>query len=236
MQDKLLDMLMQKDEITWKTIIYDLVKTEQMNPWDIDISLLVAKYLEIVKRLQETNFFISGKVLLAAAILLKMKSIKLVDEDIAEFDSMIFPQEDLGELEDYMESAQPQYEIPKLAMKTPQARKRRVTVQDLVHALEKALDVDKKRMLRKMATERFLAPTIPEKKIDISELIKRVFEKVRNFFTKEKVVTFAMVVGESGKEEKIQTFIPLLHLANQEKIDLDQKEHLGEIYITLKSA
>ena len=77
MQDRLLNMLMQENEITWQTIIYDLVKSEQMNPWDIDVSVLSQKYLETIKQLQEHNFFISGKIILDAAILLKIKSIKL---------------------------------------------------------------------------------------------------------------------------------------------------------------
>ena len=237
MQDKLFNMLIQKDDITWKTIIYDLIRTEEMNPWDIDISLLVSKYLEIVRKFQETNFFISGKVLLAAALLLKIKSDKLVDEDIAGFDSMIFQEEeDFGELEDYIESPRGSYNFPKLAIKTPQTRKRRVNIRDLISALEKALEVDKKRALRKIASERFLFPNIPEKKIDISELIKGLLEKIRSFFNKEETVTFNMVVGSDKREDRIQTFVPLLHLATQEKIDLDQKEHLGDIYITLKSS
>jgi len=41
MQDKLYEMLMNKDEITWQTIIYDLVKTGEMDPWDIDVSIFL---------------------------------------------------------------------------------------------------------------------------------------------------------------------------------------------------
>ena len=82
MQDKLFEMLMSKDEITWQSLIYELVKTEQMNPWDIDISLLARKYLEVIHKLREVNFFISGKILLASAILLRIKSNKLIDEDL----------------------------------------------------------------------------------------------------------------------------------------------------------
>ena len=76
MQDRILEMLMHDDEITWQTIIYDLVKSEEMNPWDIDISKLSAKYLDTIKKMKQTNLFISGKVVLASAILLKIKSDK----------------------------------------------------------------------------------------------------------------------------------------------------------------
>ena len=43
--DIIYDILMQKDELTWQTLIQDLVKSEQMNPWDIDLSLFSQKYL-----------------------------------------------------------------------------------------------------------------------------------------------------------------------------------------------
>ena len=48
--DRIFGLLMSKtDEITWQTIIFDLVKSEQMDPWDIDISLLTQKYIDFEK-------------------------------------------------------------------------------------------------------------------------------------------------------------------------------------------
>src|SRR3989344_920728 len=93
MHDKLLEMLMQKDEITWQSIIYDLIKTGEMNPWDIDISLLSQKYIEVIRGMQEANLFLSGKVILASAIMLKIKSDKLLVEGIGALDNYLFPQE-----------------------------------------------------------------------------------------------------------------------------------------------
>ena len=72
--DHVFDILMQDDEITWQNIITDLVKSEEMNPWDVNITILSQKYLEKVKKMEDLNFFVSGKVILASAILLKLKS------------------------------------------------------------------------------------------------------------------------------------------------------------------
>lgn len=238
MQDQILDMLLKKDEITWQSILYDLIKTDQMNPWDIDISLLSKRYLETVRKLQETNFFISGKVILAAAILLKIKSSKLLDENIARFDSVLFntPNE-LEELEDFVakNGRIKLMENPKLTIKTPQQRKRKVSLQDLVKALEKALEVDKRRNLRRF--ELMSVPEnlkVPEKKIDITSKIKDLYHKIKDFFTTRKErLTFDKLVLSDKREDKIFTFIPLLHLANQEKIYLNQDIHFGEIEITI---
>ena len=227
MQDKIYDMLMHEDEITWQTLIYDLVKSEEMNPWDIDISLLTQKYIETIKKLQEMNFFISGKVLLASAILLKIKSHKLVAEEIPYLENLIFPPEP----EEYFDEERPEYLIPDLAIKTPQARKRTVSMNDLISALHKALEVNHRRVMRRVAEQNFRMPELPQKKIDISRLIKDVYEKILSFFSKKEPVTFSKLIPSDKKDDNIMTFIPLLHLDHQEKINLEQKEPFGEINI-----
>ena len=121
MQDRIFQMLMQENEITWQNIIYDLVRSEEMDPWDIDISLLSNKYLDIVRNLKKMNFAISGKVILASAILLKLKSKKLVEEDLARFEEIINPPEDIDLLE---ETEEEYFEENKILIvpKTPQPR------------------------------------------------------------------------------------------------------------------
>lgn len=229
MQDRLYDMLMQKDEITWQTIIYDLVRSEQMDPWDIDISLLSQKYINRINELKEHNFFISGKVLLASAILLKIKSNKLLTESIAQLDNQLFPQDD--ELFDDLEEFKEPEKIPDLLIKTPQQRKRKVGLNDLMKALHKALDVDKRRILRREQEIVIEEARIPEKKVDISSLIKQIYDKIMNFFKKQEKVTFTQLVPSERKEDKVFTFLSLLHLETQEKIDLQQEVPFGEIYI-----
>ncbi len=232
MQDRLLNMLMQEDEITWQSIIYDLVKSEQMNPWDIDISLLTHKYLETIKEMQEHNFFISGKVILASAILLKIKSTKLLTENLADFDAQLFQQnEDLLDDGNYIDPIT-QQPIPSLLIKTPQARKRRIDLNDLISALDKALKVNQKRMIRRSAERIVYEARLPEKKVDITELIKSVYNKILNWFKKKEKITFTELVGSDKKDDKINTFIPLLYLANGHSVDLNQEIPFGEIEIT----
>ena len=236
MQDQILDMLLKRDEITWQTIIYDLVRSEQLNPWDIDISVLSRKYLETIKRLQETNFFISGKVILASAILLKIKSDKLLDEQIAHFDNLLFNTE-MEEQEDFEQKNQriKLMENPRLTIRTPHARKKKVTIADLVYALEKALEVDRRRTLRRIELEAVPQNLrIPEKKVDITHLIKEIYNKIVNFFlVKKERLTFEKLVSSDKRQDKIYTFVPLLHLANSQKIELNQEVPFGEIEVVI---
>lgn len=234
MQDQILDMLLKEDEITWQTILYDLVKTEKMNPWDIDISLLTQRYIDIVKKLQEINFSLSGKVILASSILLKIKSDKLLTENLAQFDSLLYPPEEVEELEQFEDIPEERIN-PKLTIKTPQARKRKVSVNDLVFALERALEVDSRRKLRRIRHEEVPEHLkIPDKKIDISNKIKEMYAKIKNFLKKENKVTFTQLLPSKEREDVIYTFLPLLHLDNSRKIDMYQEEHFGEIEIKLK--
>ena len=228
-------MLMQENEITWQSIIYDLVRTEEMNPWDIDISILSSKYLEIIRNLKKMNFAISGKVILASAILLKLKSKKLIEEDLARFNEIINPSnEDINLLEDDEEF----YEENRLLLipKTPQPRRRRISVEDLVSALERALNVNTRRSIRDfMDYSPAKTVEIPKKKIDINQLIKDIYGRLVNFFSiGNKRLTFKEFVNSDRKEDIIMTFLPLLHLDNERRINLEQEKPFGEIEIHMK--
>ena len=232
---KIYDILYNKDEVTWQSLLYELVKNEEMDPWDIDISMLAKSYIEAIKKIKELDLRISGKMLLAAAILLKIKSNKLLNEDLVEFDRLLSePEEDLEDDLGLIDE-QPQYrhESHPLIPRTPQPRKRKVSIFDLVNALEKALEVKRRRVLNSMPP---MDVQIPKKGIDIGKAIRDVYSKVMIFFnaSNDSKLTFTQLLPPSGtKEDKIYTFIPLLHLTTQRKVDLSQKEHFGEIEIML---
>ena len=236
-------MLVKEDEITWQTIIFDLVKKEEMNPWDIDIKVLSQKFIEMVKQLKEMDFRISGRVILAAAILLRLKSSKLLEEDITMLDRLI-TMDDNAE-EEFYEDLQAEYESGailadgtknqefQLIPRTPQPRKRKISVYDLVGALNKALEVKVRREGRYVP----IAPEVkaPENVVDISKIIDSVYIQIKNFYKNSEngKLKFSQLLPSESSDDKIYTFIPLLHLTNQRKIDLDQENHFGEIDISL---
>ena len=234
--EKIFEILYTKDDITWQAILYELVKKEEMNPWDIDISLLANRYIDTVKKMKELDLRISGKMLLAAAILLKIKSNRLLNEDLLEFDRLLSEPEDEMENDLGLIDEQPIYkhESHPLIPRTPQPRKRKVSIFDLVNALEKALEVKRRRVLNSMPP---IDVHIPKKTMDISKAIRNVYSKIMLLFSNnsESKITFTQLLPSKTKEDKVYTFIPLLHLTNQRKVDLEQKEHFGEIEIMLAS-
>lgn len=235
MQEKIFQLLFDKDEVTWQSLIHELIKTEQMDPWDIDVSLLTKKYIAIISKLKELDFRISGKVLLAAAILLKMKSNRLIGEDLTQFDRLIAGTEEqlLEEFEDLTEKPELE-EKPALIPRTPQPRKRKVSIYDLVEALEKALEVKQRRVMHSIPP---LDVEVPKKTKDITQVIREVYGKIKSFFFKNQKnkLMFSQLVPSDKKEDKIYTFIPLLHLDHQRKINLEQEEPFSDIEIMLHS-
>jgi len=117
--------------------------------------------------------------------------------------------------------------------RTPQPRKRKVSVYDLIQALEKALETEAK---RKRWVSAAPVMKLPEKSIDISEVIEDVYEKVFSHYKNNghSALTFNQLVNSEVKEDKIFMFQPLLHLDTQGRIDLQQQEHFGEIQIHVR--
>jgi len=237
-QTKIFEILFNKNEITWQTLLYEAMKNEAMDPWDINVSSLAKQFLKMLKTLKEMDFRISGKVVLAAAILLKLKSSRLVGEDMSELDRLMAGgaedeyEDFFEEIQNYDKAAQ-DGEAQPLIPRTPQPRKRKVSIYDLMSALDKALEVRQRRVLRSIPPMKM---TMPERKVDISKIISQVYQSILSYFSKNKEkLTFSQLIPSDSKEDKVMTFIPLLHLSNvdQRKIDLIQTEPFGEIEVIL---
>ncbi|MBU0467129.1 MAG: segregation/condensation protein A [Nanoarchaeota archaeon] len=226
------------EQLSWQAIILDLINSEQLDPWDIDLTLLTNKYLEKIKDIEEANLFVSSKVLFAAALLLRIKSEILLNQDLPGLDDILFGKKE--EKKYVQERIELEDEIPELMQRTPLPRYKKVTLQELLSALGKALRTENRR-IKKVVTARQqeieTAIAIPKAGINIRDKIKEVYNKLRGFFTeKEERVAFSELVGENGNgEEKVSTFVPLLHLDNQHKVFLEQEKHLEEIYVWIKS-
>ena len=77
-------------EVDWQEIIYDLINSEQLDPWNIDIGILSEGFLVKIREYEEMDFFVSSKVLLAAALLLRIKSELILSKYMRSIDSILF--------------------------------------------------------------------------------------------------------------------------------------------------
>lgn len=233
-QEQIHDLLM-SDKLSWQAIIYDLINTEQLDPWDIDLALLSQKFLERVRALEEANFFISSKVLLAASLLLRMKSEILLEHDIKTLDDILFGKKE--ERVYVQERIQLDEEIPQLVVRTPLPRYKKVTLEELMRALGHAIKTENRRIRKVVVAkqqELETAISLPKQRINVQDRIREVHAKLKEIFKdREEKLAFTELAG-STTEERVATFVPLLHLDNQHKIWLEQEGHFTEIWILLK--
>jgi segregation and condensation protein A len=224
------------DKLSWQAIIYDLINTEQLDPWDVDISLLANKYLERVRELEEANLFVSSKVLFAASLLLRIKSEILLNHYLPGLDDILFDRQKVKKyVQERMELDE---EIPELVQRTPLPRYKKVTLEELMFALGKAVKTENRR-IQKVVTARQqeieTAIAIPKRKINIGNKIKEIYGKLKSIFlNRNERVAFSEIVENHNGGDKVGTFVPLLHLDNQHKVLLEQEKHLDEIWIWTK--
>ncbi|OGJ19896.1 hypothetical protein A3K73_01055 [Candidatus Pacearchaeota archaeon RBG_13_36_9] len=236
-QDQFYDIITNK-EASWQAIIYELIQTEQLDPWDIDISILAQKYLEKIKTMEEANFFISSKVLLAASLLLRIKSEILLNRYIRNLDEILF-----GKKEDNKQSIEKieidEDDLPELIPKTPLPRFRQVTLQELMSALNKAIYTENRRIKREITfrrAEKLSQVDFDSKKdrVSVAERIRHLYAKIKTYFNKKSGTRLGFTeLAGTGREERIAAFLPVLHLSNQQKVWLEQEKHFDEIWIWL---
>ncbi|MBU1252421.1 MAG: segregation/condensation protein A, partial [Nanoarchaeota archaeon] len=156
-QDQIHDLLFNR-EVGWQEIIYDLINTEQLDPWNINILLLSDKYLEKVRAFEEADFFVSGKVLLAAALLLRIKSEILLNKYIKSIDEILFGKKETVPAR-VLERIELDELIPELIPKSPLPRFKKVTLQELMLALDKAIVTENRRIKKEIVNKNALRET-----------------------------------------------------------------------------
>ncbi len=234
-QEQFFDLI-SSEELGWQTILYDLIKTEQLDPWDIDLGILADKYVETIQQLEDTDFFISSKILLACSLLLRLKSEILINSYIQDLNDALYgrKEEKRYELERITIDED---ELPILVPRTPMARHKKVTLKELMNALNKAINTENRRIKRdiqgRQAKKSMLTVMPRDNFIPLKIRVKSIFGIIKGHIDNDnshiKFSHFAQ-----SKEEKLASFVPILHLSDSGKIFLRQQSHFQEIYMTLK--
>ncbi len=231
-QNQFFDLITGK-ELSWQSLIFELIKTEQLDPWDIDISLLADRYVEIIKELEESDFFISSKVLLACSLLLRIKSDRLVDQYINELNNDLYGKKEVQSILNVDTFDIDDELLPILIPRTPLARQKKVTLDELMNALNFAINTENRRIKKHIKTkqaEKSALVVLPKNHIPLNIRIKKIQSIIIDFLSEKKIVNFDEIAPD--KSEKFSSFLPLLHLSNEKKIFLWQPIHFSNINIT----
>ncbi|MFH1255880.1 MAG: segregation/condensation protein A [Candidatus Diapherotrites archaeon] len=216
------------DQPAWKTILLDLVKSEKMDAWGIDIAELADKYIKKISALENTDLRLPANAILASAILLKFKSRVLRLSDLDEDDEFL-KQEEARQRELWQLDS----ELPEL-MNIKKIKEGRISLDELVESIEAVLEKTKQKRLKERPIE------VPEFKIpfaseNIDEKMEVVFEKIKENADSQGLVLFSRLINgsETNSYKIVDTFIPCLFLHNKGKITLWQDDWFGEIFISI---
>lgn len=205
---------------TWREMLLDLVVSEKLDPWNIDLVDIASKYLERIKNLQKLDLRVPANLILAASILLRFKSDALRFEE----------EEQIVEQQTFIDETQAPVEIPMLSLRTRIPRKRKVTLNELMSALEEVFEDQKRRQEKPVIKENMII-NVPQ--YDITQRMKEIYGKVKKGADAGGLVTFSSLLKERNRKEIIYTLIPILHLAQDGRLSVFQEKFFGEIFIQL---
>ena len=218
------------EQPAWKAILIGLVKTEKMDPWDIDISGLASKYLDKINALGGTDLRIPANAILASAILLKFKSrilsIKPLDDDEAAAEALALRQPLTPE-----QIAQIEANLPELTS-VRKLREGKVTLDELVLGIEKMLEESRGRVDRRFLTMERPEFKIPIGNFNIDEKMEAIYTIIMEKADSQGLLTFS-VLPSNTITETVESFIACLFLTNNGRINMWQDDFFGSIFISL---
>ncbi len=219
---------------TWEGALERL--TSDMDPWDIDLAVLARRYRDYMQALRELEFEIPGRMVLTCSILLRMKSDALLAmERPTDRDGLV------AELEDAIEAELEAWELPDDAdafyLPVLRRPRRQVTLLDLRVALAAAMKVSRRRAERLIeGVELDEDDPFDNYEIggtDFAGRLRLLLEKIVNLLAGRRVLSFFKLLDRGDREERVERFFEVLHLAAEGQISCSQQEFLGDILIQL---
>ena len=238
----------QEAEVDGIEILVNMAKQGKIDPWNVDIVEVTDKYLMHLFQSKAQNLRLTGRTLLFAAILLKLKSNVLEGIDVLDFEPQHqdeFNYDDEMPL-DYEEEYIPTnnvISIDEVLQRRTSVRlnhNRVVTLRDLIRQLEFYEMLDKKQSLKNaherakrrvqnyarlspdhiinLAHDEYIENGVQRLKANLSEILSRQDKIELNELT---------LLGM----DKISAYISLLFLTVESDYDLEQDEFYGDLYV-----
>jgi chromatin segregation and condensation protein Rec8/ScpA/Scc1 (kleisin family) len=220
-EENLLKVIIEKE--SWEEIIYYIVNIEKIDPWNVDIVKLCDGFINFLKKAKELDFRIPAKVVFIASILLRMKAEYLM---IKEEEKIEEKEEEIPEFFDVKP------EMLKLAYPIKRIPKRQITLDELIIALKKAMEVEKRKKERKEVLSQRLQKEINLEE-DIEKRIQTVLQKIEELYSRKEKVEFKEIVERWRRNEIVVNFLPILHLEKNKEIKTEQQDFFKEIWIYL---
>ncbi len=216
-----LDLMQFVKEPSWREVLLEAIQSEQMNPWEIDLTKVADAYLKQVRKMEALDLRLPANVILASALLLhyKAQALRLEEPEPVTEDGLIPLQDEA---------------IPELAYNANNARVRIVTLQELMEAVDDVLKQGPREIPR---PERPQPIYVQLPKETMNELMQKVYFRAQELKDKEDIVLFSRLVksfnghGEAFSELVSYNLLPVLHLVQEDKMLAWQDLLFGEIFL-----
>jgi segregation and condensation protein A len=225
-------------------LLFELVVQQRFDPWDINLIEFSKQYLSRIKKAEEVNLLIAGKIVYMAWEILRMQSeLALKRADRPETVEMMF---DGWEPEGFDQFVDPfelgsgeallyTEELP-IEEKIRRKSDRPVTLIDLLDAFEEAKkESDIRKELAKYM-QKYKRPDFDDNshKESLEDDIAQVWERL------QKCGSGPIPLGDlytSGKEDRVTVFVAVLFLAKMGKISIwQEKVPYGMVFVEAKVA
>ena len=240
--------VVQNTEVDGIEILVNMAKQGKIDPWNVDIVEVTDKYLTQLFQSKAQNLRLTGRTLLFAAILLKLKSNVLEGIDVLDFE----PQQEMDELEysdeplDYSEDYIPTnniISIDEVLQRRTSVRlnhNRVVTLRDLIRQLEFYEMLDKKASL-KNAHERAKRRVQNYARLSPDDIINLAHDEYIENGVQRLRANLEEILNRQDKIElneltllgmdRVNAYISLLFLTVDSNYDLMQDEFYGDLYV-----
>ncbi|OGS51612.1 MAG: hypothetical protein A3K75_02950 [Euryarchaeota archaeon RBG_13_61_15] len=223
-------------------IVFELVVNNRLNPWDINLIEFSKMYLARVRKANDLNLIIAGKLVYMAWEILKLQTEQLLQRvDRPEHVEMMFDGWDPDNLDIFVEPFEMgsgemllHTEENPIEEKVRRRSERPVTLIDLLDAFEEAKkEADIRQELSKFM-EKYKRPEFDDKshKESLEEDIASVWERIQR--CGQGSIAIADLY-DGGKEDRIKVFVSLLFLSRMGKLHIwQEKMPFGEIFLEVK--
>jgi segregation and condensation protein A len=220
-------------------IVFELVVNNRLNPWDINLIEFSKMYLARVRKANDLNLIIAGKLVYMAWEILKLQTEQLLQRvDRPEHVEMMFDGWDPDNLDIFVEPFEMgsgemllHTEENPIEEKVRRRSERPVTLIDLLDAFEEAKkEADIRQELSKFM-EKYKRPEFDDKshKESLEEDIASVWERIQR--CGQGSIAIADLY-DGGKEDRIKVFVSLLFLSRMGKLHIwQEKMPYGEIFL-----
>jgi segregation and condensation protein A len=201
------------------SILFEIHKLEKVLPWEVNISYLLAMFLEEMEQQGKVDFRASG-VALESSSTIYLRKTKL----LLKLEEPLPPPKTLPEF------------IPPAMFLPLRYELSSTTIDNLLNVLDEVLKGER---IRPPKIEEPLLPTpeiippIDMYLLQIEDHMKTLYDQLCQLVGTGELIAFSKLVAGLEKLEAVKTFIILLFLAQRGKIGLWQEEDIEELYITV---